>query len=240
MSIKSRIVLAATLVLGAPSFALAQGFDPNLGNRIPLLNEPGVYGYRAGGGGGTTWLLPDAPSATIQSAPVGLYGGGYGGGYGALQTAPVALGEAADDGYDGPYRQDAIALGMSRLYGRSYDGGGYQTAPVGLTGAGYGLRTAQVGLYGRGYAGRRYGAGRISGRGYGYGGLRGYGGGYRGYGALRSAPVGLYGGGYGGYGGYGALETAPVALYGGYGYTGNAAGPTRFDKVSSPFAGGGF
>jgi hypothetical protein len=23
---------------------LAQGFDPNLGNRIPLLNEPGVYG----------------------------------------------------------------------------------------------------------------------------------------------------------------------------------------------------
>src|SRR4029077_20568541 len=153
MSIKSRIVLAATLVLGAPSFALAQGFDPNLGNRIPLLNEPGVYGYRAGGGGGTTWLLPAAPSAAIQSAPVGLYGGGYGGGYGrgygglrsasvglygggygdgygALQTARVSLGEPADDGYEGPYRQDAIALGMSRLYGRSYDSGAYQTAPV--------------------------------------------------------------------------------------------------------------
>jgi len=242
MSIKSRIVLAATLVLGAPSFALAQGFDPNLGNRIPLLNEPGVYGYRAFGGGSTTWLLPDAPSAAIQSAPVGLYGGGYGRGYGGLQSAPVALGEAADDGYAGPYRQDAIALGMSRLYGRSYEGGAYDTAPVGLSGAGYGLRTAQVGLYGRGYAGRRYGAGRISARGYGYGGFRGYGGGYGGYGALRSAPVGLYGGGggYGGYGGYDALETAPVSLYGGYGYTGNAAGPTRFDKASSPFAGGGF
>jgi hypothetical protein len=114
---------------------------------------------------------------------------------------------------------------MSRLYGRSYEGGAYETAPVGLSGAGYGLRTAQVGLYGRGYAGRRYGAGRISGRGYGYGGFRGYGGGYGGYGALRSAPVGLYGGGYGGYGGYGALETAPVALYSGYGYSDSAAGP---------------
>ena len=153
MSIKSRIVLAATLVLGAPSFALAQGFDPNLGNRIPLLNEPGVYGYRAFGGGSTTWLLPDAPSAAIQSAPVGLYGGGYGRGYGGLQSAPVALGEAADDGYAGPYRQDAIALGMSRLYGRSMDT--YQTASVGLYGAAFGMQNAQVALTGRPFAAAR-------------------------------------------------------------------------------------
>src|ERR1044071_1738823 len=200
MSTRNRIVLALALVLGSTSFGLAQGFDPNLGNRIPLLNEPGVYGYRAGGGGGTSWLLPDAPSAAIQSAPVGLYGGGHG----ALRSAPVALGEGSDEGYAGPYRQDAIALGMGRLYGRSYDSGAYQTAPVGL-------QTAQVGLYRRPYA-----AGRIYGRPYG---------------ALRSAPVGLYGG-------YDALQTAPVALYGGaYGYTGNAAGPNRFDKASSAFAG---
>src|SRR4029077_17580621 len=112
--------------------------------------------------------------------------------YGALQTAPVALGEAADDGYEGPYRQDAIALGMSRLYGRSYDSGAYQTAPVGLTGAGYGLRTAQVGLYGGGYAGRRYGAGRIYGRGYGYGGVPGGRGGCWGVGGAPAAPRRLF------------------------------------------------
>ncbi|TMJ04552.1 MAG: hypothetical protein E6G97_06260 [Alphaproteobacteria bacterium] len=228
MSIKHRAALALFVVLGSTSFALAQGFDPNLGNRIPLLNEPLVYGYGGGGGGGTSWLLPDAPSATIQSAPVGLYGGGpYGRRYGALRTAPVALGQGAygayqgsDDGYAGPYRQDAIAAGMASLYGRSYDSGTYQTAPVGLYGGGYGLRTSQVGLYRRPYA-----AGRMYRRGYG------------GYGGFRGARVGLYGG-YGGYGGYGALQTAPVSLYN-YVYQ-TPFNVDRADRASSPYAGGGF
>ena len=38
MSIKNKVVLAIALVVGSSSFALAQGFDPNLGNRIPQLN----------------------------------------------------------------------------------------------------------------------------------------------------------------------------------------------------------
>jgi hypothetical protein len=109
MRTKHRIALAVTLLLGSSSVALAQGFDPNLGNRVPLLNEPGVYGYQAYGGGSTTWLLPSRPTEqTYQSAPVGL------------TTAPVTGG--GDFAYDGPYREDAIARGMSRLYGR---GGGY-------------------------------------------------------------------------------------------------------------------
>ena len=64
MRTKHRIALAVTLLLGSSSVALAQGFDPNLGNRVPLLNEPGVYGYQAYGGGSTAWLLPSTRSRT--------------------------------------------------------------------------------------------------------------------------------------------------------------------------------
>ncbi len=213
MKMNTRIALSLALLVSSTSLALAQGFDPNLGNRIPLLNEPGVYGYRAGGVGGTTWLLPDAPSATMQSAPVGLYGGGYGG----LRTAPVGLNQGSYDGYDGPYRQDAIALGMARLYGAAYNGGSY------------GYQTSNVGLYQRPYA-----AGRMYRR--PYAAARMYG---RPYGAFRSAPVGLYRGGYGGYrgyGGYGALQSAPVAL-GGWRTPFDV---DRFDRASSPYSGGGY
>ena len=92
MPIKNRFVLAIALVVGSSSFALAQGFDPNLGNRIPQLNSPGVYGYQYGRNG--PGLLPPAQAYLgLQSAPVGLYGGGYGSGYSghALRTAPVGL-----------------------------------------------------------------------------------------------------------------------------------------------------
>jgi hypothetical protein len=95
MSIKNKVVLAIALVVGSSSFALAQGFDPNLGNRIPQLNQPGVYGYHSGRS--VPGLLP--PSA-LESAPVGLYQHRYPvrpryrtapAGYGALRTAPVAM-----------------------------------------------------------------------------------------------------------------------------------------------------
>ncbi len=250
MSVQKRIVLTVALVLSSSSLALAQGFDPNLGNRIPVLNEPGVYGYRAGNEtAGTTWLLPPRPTETMDTAPVGLYGrpygalrsapvGLYGGPYRrALRSAQVGLYQqpvsATDPGYDGPYREDALAAGIANLYGRSggsYQSYGYQSAPVGLYGRPYGgFRSARVGLYRGGY-----GAGRIYRRPYaafrsGYG-----------YGGFRSAPVGLYGGGYGGYGGF---QSAPVGLYRGSPvsafYSDNPMGPTRFDHASSPFAGGG-
>src|SRR3954471_19308184 len=72
MSITNRIVLAAGIALASSSAALAQGFDPNLSNRIPVLNEPGVYGYPPGGGSGTRLL------GSFESAPVALYGRSYG------------------------------------------------------------------------------------------------------------------------------------------------------------------
>ena len=158
MRTKHRIALAVTLLLGSSSIALAQGFDPNLGNRVPLLNEPGVYGYVAGGSGSTTWLLPSRPTGeTYQSAQVGLTTAPVG-----LRQGPVAGG--GEFAYGGPYREDAIALGMARLYGRS-GYGGYQSAPVGLYQGGYqggiyrngpigAYRSAQVGLYQGGYANR--------------------------------------------------------------------------------------
>ena len=114
MSIRNRIVLALTLVLTSTSFALGQGVwtrgtgqDSNAGNIIPLMNEPGVYGYNKDGGLGM--LLPAAPTAPVRSAQVGL------------RSAPVALtrqGAAAPIGQGGPYREDAVALGIARLYGR--------------------------------------------------------------------------------------------------------------------------
>jgi hypothetical protein len=104
----NKIVLAIALVLGSNSLAAAQGFDPNLGNRIPQLNDPGVYGYQYGRN--VPGLLPPAIAHPgMESAPVGLHTGryaprhrGYAGplrsapvglyqGYGGLQTAPVAM-----------------------------------------------------------------------------------------------------------------------------------------------------
>jgi hypothetical protein len=136
-----KIVFSAVLALASTAVANAQGFDPNLANRIPVLNEPLVYGYPADYGylgtntaNGTTWLLPPRPTETIGTAEVGLYGrpygairsapvGLYGRPYGALRSAQVGLYQqpvsASDPEYGGPYREDALAAGIGNLYGRS-------------------------------------------------------------------------------------------------------------------------
>ena len=99
MSIANKVLLAVALMVSSTSLALSQGFDPNLGNRIPALNEPGVYGYPPGGAGGTRLLLPAAP---FESAMVGLSTRPYRAirsaprfhrreHYGAFRTAPAAL-----------------------------------------------------------------------------------------------------------------------------------------------------
>ena len=80
-----RAVLAAVLALA--STALAQGFDPDFGNPVPLVSELGVYSYPHGGVG-ASWL---PASQAYYSAPVGLYPGPYG----AIRSAPVARGDAA-------------------------------------------------------------------------------------------------------------------------------------------------
>ena len=71
MMTKTKIALAAALVFGSASVALADGeFDPNLGNRYPSYNGP------------------TAAAGAFQSAPVALHRNGR-----VLRTAPVRLNE---------------------------------------------------------------------------------------------------------------------------------------------------
>ncbi len=72
MLIKTKITLAAAFVAVTSSVALAQpGFDPNLGNRYPAYDDPGVYGYTANGNVPVPLHL--ARHAPRQSAPVRLH-----------------------------------------------------------------------------------------------------------------------------------------------------------------------
>ena len=78
MFTKTKAALAAALVLGSTSLALAQSYDPNLSNRYPGMADPGVYGD-TGNGNAPTWMhgapgANAAPQAT-QSAPVRLQHG---------------------------------------------------------------------------------------------------------------------------------------------------------------------
>jgi hypothetical protein len=214
MSIKNKVALALTLVLASSSIALAQGgvwtrgtgMDSNAGNVIPLMNQPGVYGYNAIGSLGM--LLPSAPT---ESSQVGLAAGGTLrssqvslSGRAALRSKVVSLDDqqvssiqaavaaayptdfqtrgtlrgAIFSGRTGLYREDAVRLGMAKLYGGSNSS--YQTASVGLYQPGF--QSARVGLYGRPYA-----AGRIAARA-----------------AYRSQAVGLRRG-------YGSVEPLPSA-----------------------------
>jgi hypothetical protein len=67
---KTKTALAVALVLGSPSLALAQGFDPNLANRYPHLADPHMHGYVAGANAPVQ--MGQAPNAASQSAPVHL------------------------------------------------------------------------------------------------------------------------------------------------------------------------
>jgi hypothetical protein len=108
MSIMNKALLAAALTVSSTSLTLAQGFDPNLGNRIPALNEPGVYGYPPGGMSGPRLLLPAAP---FESAMVGLSTRPDG----AIRSAPVARRHVARTNrhrYDGAFRTAPVGLNI--------------------------------------------------------------------------------------------------------------------------------
>jgi hypothetical protein len=77
MLTKTKIALAALLVAGSASLAVAQEADPNLLNRYPAYN--GAHGV----GDADELVAP----RTFQSAPVGLYQGGR-----TFERAPVATG----------------------------------------------------------------------------------------------------------------------------------------------------
>ena len=92
MFTKSKAALAVALVIGSTSWALAQGFDPNLANRDPHLANPQTYGYV--GGANAPARMDQAPNATFQSAPVQLRHGHNG----VFQSAPVQLRQGRDAG----------------------------------------------------------------------------------------------------------------------------------------------
>ena len=94
MLTKTKIALAATIVLGSTSLALAQGFDPNLSNRYPQLANPQTYGYVAGAN--TPTRMDQGSRATFQSAPVHLRQGRHTGQ--TFQSAPVQLRQGRDVG----------------------------------------------------------------------------------------------------------------------------------------------
>ena len=104
MMTKTKIALAAALVFGSASVALADGeFDPNLGNRYPAYNG--------------AIAAPDA----FQSAPVALHRNGR-----VLRTAPVRLNEGTALGE--PVSQGAGQL--PRAF-RDQEQAGYPQSPPG-------------------------------------------------------------------------------------------------------------
>src|ERR1044072_549167 len=105
MFIKTKIALAAALIAGTASIAMADGeFDPNLANRYPAYNGP--------------------VASTFQSAPVSLERRGH------LRSAPVRL--QNQDTFGGQF-QEPITRGAGQLPGAFYqqEQAGYPQSPPG-------------------------------------------------------------------------------------------------------------
>jgi hypothetical protein len=103
MLTKTKIALAAALIVGSASAAMASGeFDPNLANRYPAYNEP--------------------VAGTFQSAPVSLERRGH------LRSAPVRL--QNQNTFGGTF-QEPISHGAGRAPGAFYqqEQPGYPQSP---------------------------------------------------------------------------------------------------------------
>ena len=105
MLTKTKIALAAALIVGSASAAMAGGeFDPNPANRYPAYNGP--------------------VASTFQSAPVSLERRGH------LRSAPVRL--QNQDTFGGTF-QEPITRGAGQLPGAFYqqEQAGYPQSPPG-------------------------------------------------------------------------------------------------------------
>ena len=117
---KTKIAIAAAVFAATSSAALAQGYDPNLANRYPGLDDPGVYGYA---GGNAPTLLNRG--ATFQSAQVQLRHGRDAGLVSrnvALPNRDVALPSAEPRNY-GSQSQDWFDVERSDRASSPYAGG---------------------------------------------------------------------------------------------------------------------
>lgn len=103
---KTKIALAAAMLVGATSLAAAQGFDPNLANRYPAYANPVAAAPQA--------HVSVHQNRTLQSAPVGLYNGraNYENRGVALRNAPVR-------------GQDWFAVDENDRASSPYAGGGF-------------------------------------------------------------------------------------------------------------------
>ncbi len=105
MNTKTKLALAAALVVGTTSLAAAQGYDPNLANRYPALADP---------------IKPASQVAahqnrTLRSAPVGLHQGRNG-----YQSRNVQLNNQRSFGAS----QDPISVDAHDRASSPYAGGG--------------------------------------------------------------------------------------------------------------------
>lgn len=108
----TKIALAAALIAGTASVAMAQGFDPNLANRYPADADPGVYGYTAKGNVPVPLHL--APHSPLQSAPVRLHEG--------RNSAPAAV-QNDYGNYGG--QESEIDVDINDRASSPYAGGGF-------------------------------------------------------------------------------------------------------------------
>lgn len=99
---KTKTALAAALVAGSASTALAQGFDPNMANRYPAYANPVASASRSAA----------APRETFRSAPVQL-----------RQSRNVALPTSRIDNYSG--RPSQFEIDRNDHASSPYAGGGF-------------------------------------------------------------------------------------------------------------------
>jgi hypothetical protein len=112
MNTKTKLALAAALVVGTTSFAAAQGYDPNLANRYPALANPVTSAPQGSAHQGRT----------LRTAPVGLHQGrsAYQG-RNAYQSRNVQLNNQRSFGAS----QDPISVDAHDRASSPYAGGGF-------------------------------------------------------------------------------------------------------------------
>jgi hypothetical protein len=112
MKTKTKLALAAALLVGTTSFAAAQGYDPNLANRYPAMANP-------------TASAPHASAhqnRTLRTAPVGLYQGR------ANRVAPAERYQSRDvalPSYQGGRNVDWFSVDTHDRASSPYAGGGF-------------------------------------------------------------------------------------------------------------------
>ena len=106
MNTKTKLALAAALLVGTTSLAAAQGYDPNLANRYPALANPVAAAPH----------VSAHQSRALRSAPVGLHQGRN-----AYRSRNVQLNTQRGFGAS----QDPVSVDAHDKASSPYAGGGF-------------------------------------------------------------------------------------------------------------------